>query len=109
MLGRGREGSAIEPVAGERSAGAQAAQTPPALTLSTECVCGHTRKYHRGLRMEFAGRCLECSCEEFTRARTEPVSSEQVMEEIRQGLNRVDDLCKTVASLCTRLSSDGWS
>ena len=60
-------------------------------TLTTMCPCGHTRKDHMGLRMEVKGRCLECDCEEFTRA-CETWGHEQMMERIQAALARVERL-----------------
>jgi hypothetical protein len=70
-----------------------------ALTLSTMCACGHTRRDHRGLRIEVTGRCWECDCEEFRRASETPESREQMMERIRAALARVERLQETVVGL----------
>jgi hypothetical protein len=74
------------------------------LTLGTICECGHTRKYHRGLRMEVKGCCLECDCEEFMRAPAAPDSSAQMTENIRAALVQVERLRQSVASLRVQLS-----
>jgi hypothetical protein len=77
-------------------------QTVPAegpLTLATSCACGHTRKDHQGLRMEATGRCLECSCEGFRRARADPQSREQMTDEIHAALDQLHGAREILASL----------
>jgi hypothetical protein len=84
---------------GKRFAREQAARAEEPLTLATFCACGHTRKDHRGLRMEATGPCLECDCEEFRRARAEPQSREQMTDEIHAALDQVQGARETLASL----------
>ncbi|MCW2970042.1 MAG: hypothetical protein JWO23_1169 [Solirubrobacterales bacterium] len=92
--------------AGWELAGEQAALAHEALTLSTACACGHTRKDHCGLRIEVNGRCLQCDCGEFARAPVVSESPEQVMEQIRARLDEVDRLRESVAGLCAELSHE---
>ena len=73
------------------------------LTLATMCSCGHTRKHHRGLRMEATGACLECDCEEFMRARAEPGSQQQMTDEIQAALDQLHGVREILASLRARL------
>ncbi len=83
-------------------------QAEETLTLSMTCTCGHTRRDHRGLRMEVCGDCLECDCEEFTRARAAPDSDdadEQAMK-IRAALDQVKRLHEIVARLRAQLSNE---
>jgi hypothetical protein len=83
------------------------AQTREPLTLGTRCACGHTRREHRGLRMEATGPCLECDCEEFARedepARSEEPqaagSDEQLTQRIRAALERVERMQATIARM----------
>ncbi len=89
-----------------RSVHDEAAEAREVLTLSTVCMCGHTRRDHRGPRMEMAGSCLECSCEEFGWAREAPEASEQVIERLRAGLDRVERLQEIVAGLGTQMSDE---
>jgi hypothetical protein len=77
-----------------------------ALTLATRCACGHARRDHRGLRMEVAGPCLECGCEEFRRAPDSPESDEQVMRRVRAGIERVERLQQMVAQLRARSNDE---
>jgi hypothetical protein len=85
------------------------AQAEETLTLRTKCVCGHTRKCHRGLHMEVCGACLECGCEQFTWARETPDSNdpdEQTTAQIRAALDQVKILQEIVARLRAQLSND---
>jgi predicted nucleic acid-binding Zn-ribbon protein len=86
------------------------------LTLATMCLCGHTRNYHRGLRMEATGRCLECGCQEFRRASAaepthaaeptyDPQSFDQMVRRIRTALEQVRQAREIAASLRARLSN----
>ena len=83
------------------------AQASDHVTLETSCTCGHTRKYHQGLRIEAEGRCLQCGCEQFTRAREARDSSELRMDRIRIGLDQVERVREIVASLRSQLSDEG--
>jgi hypothetical protein len=78
---------------------------PELLTLDTSCACGHTRRDHRGLRIEVAGPCLECDCEEFARATETAESNEQTMERIRAALERVERMREIVALLRKRANN----
>jgi len=91
------------PSATEWSVGEEVASARDVLTLSTVCTCGHTRREHRGPRMEVADSCLECSCEEFTWARGAPESDEQLIEKLRAGLDRVERLQEIVAGLGSQI------
>jgi len=82
----------------------QGAQTEPALTLATMCACGHTRRDHRGLRIDLTGSCLECDCEQFTRDDASSGSSEQTMRRIRAALDRVERLQQAAARLHAQAS-----
>jgi hypothetical protein len=73
------------------------------------CACGHVRKHHRGLRLEIAGPCLECGCEEFRRARTSPDPHEQMVKTLRAGLDQVELLHGIVARLRGQLAQDGFN
>jgi hypothetical protein len=98
-------GQPEERPAPEQLAREDAAPPREELTLSTICACGHSRKYHMGLSMEVKGRCLECGCAEFMWA--VPESPEQIMERIRAGLDQVQRLRESVASLCDQLGDEG--
>ncbi len=97
------EPPAAESPGGGPSAPEEATEPQEALTLSTMCVCGHTRREHHGLRMEITGRCLECDCAEFGRAVPTPESREQMVEKIRAGLAQVERLQEIVAGLPVRV------
>jgi hypothetical protein len=103
---RAGESPAVEMAAGERSAREGATQTQEALTLSTMCACGHTRRDHHGLRIEVTGPCLECDCEEFARADETPESRERMMDRIRAGLEQVERLQEIVAGLPTKVNGE---
>jgi hypothetical protein len=93
--------SAHEPVAHEEAVRAQ-----ESLTLSTMCACGHTRRDHRGLRIEASGPCLECNCGEFTRVADAPESHEQMIDRLHAGLDRVERLQEIVAALGSQVSHE---
>ena len=80
-------------------------------TLSTMCACGHPRQTHRGLRMEVAGPCLECGCDEFgpvDRApRSQPRSQAQMIQEIRARIDQVERLKEIVLMLHAHLDGKG--
>ncbi len=82
----------------------QGADTGRALTLATMCTCGHTRRDHRGLRIDLTGSCLECDCEEFARDDASSESSEQTMRRIQTALERVERLQQAVARLHAQAS-----
>lgn len=88
----------------ERLAREQAVGSEEQLTLATMCACGHTRKDHRGLRMEVTGPCLECDCEEFRRARAPSRSHEQMPNEIHAALDQLQSAREILASLRALLS-----
>ena len=98
------DASAEDGLASERAPDAR-----QALTLTTPCACGHTRRDHRGLRIEVMGSCLECGCEEFRIAEESPDSHEswgsrdQTMRRIRTALERVERL----QEMATRLRNRG--
>jgi hypothetical protein len=69
------------------------------LTLAAACVCGHTRRDHRGLRIESAGACLECDCHEFRWARDAQESHVEMIDTIRAALERVERVQEIVAGL----------
>ncbi len=75
------------------------AETGQALTLATRCACGHTRRDHRGLRIDVTGSCLECDCEEFARDDAPSESHEQTMQRIWTALDRVEGLQQAAARL----------
>ena len=70
------------------------------LTLGTMCACGHTRKDHRGLRMEVCGPCLECDCEEFRQ--TGELLESEMLKRLRAAVSRVERLEEIVADLPDR-------
>jgi len=105
--GATEERPAEERLAEEHLAGQEVVDAREVLTLSTMCVCGHTRRDHTGLRMEVNGRCLECGCEVFRRAGEVPGSYEQMTERIRAALDQVERLQETVAGSRARVSDEG--
>jgi hypothetical protein len=94
---------AQEPQDDERAPGEGAIMEWEALTLETPCGCGHTRKSHRGLQMDAAGPCLECSCEEFRRLPPEAVPYEQLIAVVGAGLNQLEQLHELLATLRRQL------
>jgi hypothetical protein len=93
-----------EPQAQNGNGPEQGAHTGQALTLTTMCACGHTRRDHRGLRIDLTGSCLECDCEEFARDGTSSESDEQMMRRIRAALERVERLQQAAARLHAQAS-----
>jgi len=89
----------------ERLVREQAVGSADPLTLATMCECGHTRKDHRGLRMEATGPCLECDCEEFRRARARSRSHEQMSNEIHDALDQLHSAREILAGLRALLSN----
>ncbi len=89
---------------GQHIGAEEAAPAHDGLTLGTMCACGHTRRYHRGLRMEVTGPCLECGCDEFTSGGVSGSSDEELMARIRAGLEQVARLQRIVARLRRQLS-----
>jgi hypothetical protein len=75
------------------------------LTLASMCLCGHARRSHRGLRMEATGPCLECGCQEFSRARAASQPRDQMMKTIRMALEQVRRARELVSSLRALLSN----
>lgn len=92
------------PPGGKQLTREETAQAHEPLALGTMCACGHTRKYHRGLRMETTGPCLECGCEEFKRVASQ--SHEQLMERVRAALDRVEHMREIVAGLRAQLTHE---
>ncbi|HSZ04432.1 MAG TPA: hypothetical protein VK778_04425 [Solirubrobacteraceae bacterium] len=90
----------------QAAAGRAARPQADALTLATACVCGHTRRDHRGLRIERAGACLECDCHEFRRARQTQESHVEMIETVRAALERVERLQEIVAGLRPHLDGE---
>jgi hypothetical protein len=103
MAGPGAE-PVERPTGGKQLAREGAAQAHDPLTLDTMCACGHTRKYHRGLRMEAIGPCLECGCEKFRRVASP--SHDQLVQRVRAALDRVEHMHEIVASLRAELSHE---
>jgi hypothetical protein len=95
VLDSDTEGSKEAHAAAGQAAGPQAEM----LTLAAPCVCRHTRRDHRGLRIESAGACLECDCHEFRWARQAQESHVEVIETVRAALERVERLQEIVAGL----------
>jgi hypothetical protein len=83
---------------------------PPAIALNLSCLCGHSRRDHRGLRLEISGACLECSCEAFEPTHGAMESDEQLRERVHAALDRVRLMEEIVATLRpsngSRLRSD---
>ena len=98
----------MEELPKEAHAAAGQAARPQAemLTLAVECVCGHTRRDHRGLRIESAGACLECDCHEFRWASQAQESHVEMVETIRAALERVERLQEIVAGLRPHLDGE---
>ncbi|MGP0101244.1 MAG: hypothetical protein ACLPUT_06460 [Solirubrobacteraceae bacterium] len=96
-----------EPPAEGRIARERATEAQETLTLETPCACGHTRRDHRGLRIEVAGSCLECECEEFRSGGETPDSHEQTMKRIRTALDRVERLQEIAARLRAHAQKGG--
>jgi hypothetical protein len=74
-------------------------QTRAGRTLETICVCAHTRRDHRGMRIEVNGSCLECDCQEFVPLEDAAESQEETMARIRAVIARVDRIQAMVAGL----------
>jgi hypothetical protein len=97
-------GAAGDSAAGQQFGAQEAAPAQDGLTLGTMCACGHTRRYHRGLRIEVTGPCLECGCDQFSRGGTFEDSDEDLTARIRAGLDQVERLKEIVARLRGQLS-----
>lgn len=93
-----------EPSAQNGDGREQGTQTGRGLTLATMCACGHTRRDHRGLRIDLTGSCLECDCEEFARGDASSESNEQTMRRIQTALERVERLQQAAARLHAQAS-----
>jgi hypothetical protein len=103
----GQDGRLAEtPCSGESGPREDAFGEWEALTLKTPCECGHTRKSHRGLRMDAAGSCLECACEEFKRLPPGPLPYEQVIELLHTGLAQAEQLRELLATLRVQLEPE---
>jgi hypothetical protein len=89
-------GEALGP---EHAPGEPEADEPDPLTRYTPCVCGHTRLEHMGLRIEVEGRCLECSCEKFTRTKALPQTDAQTLPRLQARIARVQRLIKAAADV----------
>jgi hypothetical protein len=89
---------------GQRFRTQEPAPPQDVLTLGTMCACGHTRRYHRGLRIEVTGPCLECACDRFSRAGALEDSEEYLTVRIRAGLDQVKHLKEIVSRLRGQLS-----
>jgi hypothetical protein len=74
-------------------------QRGPGRTLETICVCAHTRRDHRGMRIEVNGSCLECDCQEFDPLEDAAESQEETMARVRAVIARVDRIQAMVARL----------
>ncbi len=99
-------GPAGERSPGESHAGGETAQPADPLALSAMCACGHARRDHRGLRIEVTGPCLECVCEAFRPAHDAPATSEQIIQRVRAGIDRVERLQETVGALSALVSEE---
>jgi len=67
-----------EQLAHELSAGGAIANGHREITLDSSCACGHTRRAHRGLRMDVKGPCLDCECQEFGQPGTGKTDEETI-------------------------------
>jgi hypothetical protein len=90
----------------ESPAGGEAAQPGHSLELSAICACGHARRDHRGLRIEVTGPCLECACEAFRPAHDAAPTSEQIIQRVRAGIDRVERLQESVGALSAQVSEE---
>ena len=80
-----------EPLEPEISADEPSSNGHDVITLDSSCACGHTRRAHRGLRMDVKGPCLDCECQEFGHAWAGE-SDEETIARINSAIAQVDRL-----------------
>jgi hypothetical protein len=61
-------------------------------TLSTLCRCGHPRREHTGLQIDYDGRCLECDCRRFVSAEDTAGGREEILHRIDAAIAHVGRL-----------------